>query len=204
MAENYNQSRSGSNSSSRGGGRRRPESAPKEFEERVVEINRVTRVVKGGKRMRFRALVVIGDKKGKVAYGLGKATDVTTAVAKAVTDAKKDMRTVFLNKGTLPYLVEGRHKSAHVLIKPAQSGTGLIAGGPVRVVLDLVGVKDAAAKMLGSSNKVSNIVATIDALSQMISPKVLFERRGTKSSQDRGTKSSQDKDSKKEAQEETV
>ena len=172
--------------------------------EQVLQIRRVSKKTQGGSNVSFSALVVTGDKKGKVAYGLGKATDVTTAVAKAVTDAKKDMRTVFLNKGTLPYLVEGRHKSAHVLIKPAQSGTGLIAGGPVRVVLDLVGVKDAAAKMLGSSNKVSNIVATIDALSQMISPKVLFERRGTKSSQDRGTKSSQDKDSKKEAQEETV
>ncbi|OGB73867.1 30S ribosomal protein S5 [candidate division Kazan bacterium RIFCSPHIGHO2_01_FULL_44_14] len=159
-------------------------------------MNRVTRVVKGGKRMRFRALVVIGDKNGRVAYGLGKAADVTTAVAKAVTDAKKDMRTVYLNKGTLPYLVEGKHKSAHVLIKPAQSGTGLIAGGPVRVVLDLVGVKDAAAKMLGSSNKISNIVATIDALSQMISPKAIFEQRGSRSSRDR--------DNKSKAQEETV
>src|SRR3989344_5891992 len=193
MADSHNQS--GSNSSARGG-RRRPAAAPKEFEERVVEINRVTRVVKGGKRMRFRALVVIGDKNGRVAYGLGKAADVTTAVAKAVTDAKKDMRTVYLNKGTLPYLVEGKHKSAHVLIKLAQSGTGLIAGGPVRVVLDLVGVKDAVAKMLGSSNKISNIVAAIDALSQMISPKAIFEERGSRSSRDR--------DNKSKAQEETV
>lgn len=158
--------------------RRGAAEAPKEFEERVVEINRVTRVVKGGKRMRFRALVVIGDKRGRVAYGLGKAADVSTAVAKAVTSAKKDVRAVYLRNGTLPYRVEATHKSAQVMIKPAQAGTGLIAGGPVRIVLDLAGVQDAAAKMLGSSNKISNIVAAIDALSRIIDPKALLSRRG--------------------------
>ena len=162
----------------RGGRRPRPISAPKEFDERVVEINRVTRVVKGGKRMRFRALVVIGDKQGRVAYGLGKAADVTTAVAKAVTDAKKDVKAVYLQKGTLPYQIMAVHKSAQVLIKPAQPGTGLIAGGPVRIVLDLAGVKDAVAKMLGSSNKISNIVATVDALGRIPSPQAIWESRG--------------------------
>ena len=161
----------------RGGGRRRPMAAAKEFDERVVEINRVTRVVKVCKRAPCRALVVIGDRNGRVAYGLGKAADVTTAVSKAVTDAKKDVKSVFLKDGTLPYQITAEHKSARVLIKPAKSGTGLIAGGPVRVVLELAGVKDAVAKMLGSSNKISNIVATTYAISRVVAPGTLRERR---------------------------
>lgn len=142
----------------------RRESIPSEFQERVLEINRVTRVVKGGKRMRFRALVVLGDKINRVAYGLGKANDVTTAVAKAVNEAKKDIKNIHIVHGTLPYRVQASHKSATVLIKPAKAGTGLIAGGAVRVVLELAGVKDAVAKVLGSSNKISNVVVTIQAL----------------------------------------
>lgn len=162
------------------GGRRpmREQRAPSEFQERVLEINRVTRVVKGGKRMRFRALVVIGDKINRIAFGLGKANDVTTAVAKAVNEAKKNVITVYLNEGTLPYKVQHSHKSATVLIKPAKSGTGLIAGGAVRAVLELAGVKDAVAKVLGSANKISNVVATIQSLEQVQEPNVILEHRG--------------------------
>jgi small subunit ribosomal protein S5 len=165
----------------RSGGFRRRSSEPRvpsEFEEKVLEVNRVTRVVKGGKRMRFRALVVIGDRKKRVAFGLGKAADVTTAVAKAVAAAKKDMLNVYLHKGTLPYRVIGIHKSAEVLIKPATPGTGLIAGGAVRTVLELAGVQDAVAKMLGSANKISNVMASMDALRQLTSRRELLANRG--------------------------
>lgn len=143
-----------------------------------MEINRVTRVVKGGKRMRFRALVVIGDKISRIAFGLGKANDVTAAVAKAVNEAKKDIITIYLTHGTLPYKMTSSHKSATVLIKPAKAGTGLIAGGSVRVVLELAGVKDAVAKVMGSANKISNVVATIKALKQVQSPKEILASRG--------------------------
>ncbi len=170
-------------------GRRRSEVLVKEFEERVVEINRVTRVVKGGKRLRFRALVVIGDKAShRVAYGIGKASDVTAAVTKAVADAKKDVRQVFLQEGTLPYRVSYSQKSAHVLIKPAPRGTGLIAGGPVRIVLQLAGVQDAVAKILGSSNKISNVAAAIGALSSLQPPSDIFKQRGVVQPQSRPTK----------------
>lgn len=169
----------------RGGGDRGPRGrrdqtprVPSEFEEKVIEVNRVTRVVKGGKRMRFRALVVIGDRKNRVAFGLGKANDVTAAVTKAVTAAKKDMVKAELYKGTLPYRVLGNHKSAQVLVKPATPGTGLIAGGAVRVVLELAGVKDAVAKMLGSANKISNVMATMDAIRQLTPRNELMSRRG--------------------------
>jgi len=156
----------------------REQRVPSEFQERVLEINRVTRVVKGGKRMRFRALVVIGDKINRISFGLGKANDVTAAVAKAVNEAKKNVITVYLTKGTLPYKITHSHKSATVLIKPAKAGTGLIAGGSVRIVLELAGVKDAVAKVMGSSNKISNVVATIQALEQIQAPKDILASRG--------------------------
>jgi small subunit ribosomal protein S5 len=158
---------------------RRPRvAAASEFDEKVLEVNRVTRVVKGGKRMRFRTLVVIGDHAGRIAYGLGKAGDVTTAVTKAVANAKKEVRSIYLQNGTLPYQVLHNTKSAQVLIRPAKPGTGLIAGGAMRIVLELAGVKDAVAKVLGSSNKISNVAATIEALAGIISPKDLAGRRG--------------------------
>jgi small subunit ribosomal protein S5 len=164
------------------GGKRgpRPEKPVSEFEERVIEVERVTRVVKGGKRLRFRVLVVIGNKKGKVAYGLGKAGDVSQAVQKAVADAKKDIRTVVFQEQTIPFQVIGVFKSARVLIKPAGDGTGLIAGGPVRIVLQLVGLQDVVAKMLGSKNKISNVMATINALDNIASPADIRARRGLK------------------------
>ena len=142
----------------------RGEREKSEFTERVLEINRVTRVVKGGKRMRFRALVVIGDEKGRISCGLGKAGDVSTAVGKAVASARKHVITIYRKSSSIPYPVESHYKSAHVLLKPAPAGTGIIAGGAMRVVLQLAGVKDVVGKALGSQNKNSNALATISAL----------------------------------------
>lgn len=147
--------------------RPRPEREKSEFTERVLEINRVTRVVKGGKRMRFRALVAIGDEKGRVACGLGKAGDVSTAVGKAVASARKDIITIYLKGSSIAYPVDSHYKSARVMLKPAPAGTGIIAGGSMRVVLQLAGIRDVVGKALGSQNKNSNALATIKALAQL-------------------------------------
>lgn len=149
---------------------RRPrgqEQAKREFEQKVVEIKRVTRVVAGGKRMRFRALVVIGDKKGKVGIGLRKGGDVTEAVQKAVNAAKKTMIPIALVNETIPHEIKLKFKSSVIFLKPARPGTGIIAGGAIRSVLDIAGVKNILSKMLGSSNKVNNVMATYLALSKM-------------------------------------
>ncbi|MBX4204713.1 MAG: 30S ribosomal protein S5 [Candidatus Doudnabacteria bacterium] len=143
------------------------EQAKREFEQKVVEVKRVTRVVAGGKRMRFRALVVIGDKKGKVGIGIRKGTDVTEAVQKAVNAAKKTMVSVHIVNDTIPHEVKMKYKSSVVFLKPARPGTGTIAGGAIRSVLDLVGVKNVLSKMIGSSNKVNNVMATYLALTSM-------------------------------------
>jgi small subunit ribosomal protein S5 len=132
-----------------------------------VEVKRVTRVVAGGKRMRFRALVVIGDKKGKVGIGLRKGADVTEAVQKAVNAAKKTMVAVQIVNDTIPHEIKMKYKSSVVFLKPARPGTGVIAGGAIRSVLDLVGVKNVLSKMIGSSNKVNNVMATYLALQAM-------------------------------------
>src|ERR1700741_4951678 len=150
------------------GGPRRNDRGPrveeeKQFDERVVNIDRVARVVKGGRRFRFRALVVVGDKKGKVGIGIAKGADVTTAVAKAVEVAKKNFIKVNLYKGTLPHEAEAKVGGARILIKPAAAGTGLIAGGTVRTVLEVAGVSNVLSKSLGSSNKINTAYATIEA-----------------------------------------
>lgn len=147
--------------------RKKYEQGPREFEQKVVEIKRVTRVVAGGKRMRFRALVVIGDKKGKVGIGIRKGADVTEAVQKAVNAAKKSMVHVNLVNDTIPHEAKVKFKSSVIFLKPARPGTGVIAGGSVRQVLDLVGVKNVLSKMLGSSNKINNVMATYQALINM-------------------------------------
>jgi len=141
----------------------------KQFDERVVHIDRVARVVKGGRRFRFRALVVLGDHKGKVGMGTAKGADVTTAVAKAVDVAKKSMISIHLYKGTIPHEAEAKVSGARILIKPAAPGTGLIAGGVVRTVLEVAGVKNALSKSLGSSNKINIASATLVAL-QSVEP----------------------------------
>jgi small subunit ribosomal protein S5 len=140
---------------------------PKEFEEKVIAIDRVARVVKGGRRFRFRATVVVGDGKGRVGVGVGKGGEVMTAIAKAVSRAKSQMILVPLRDHTIPHEIEVRFSGARVLLKPASAGTGVIAGGAVRNVLEIAGVRDILTKSLGSSNKVNNAYATIAALSQL-------------------------------------
>lgn len=142
----------------------------KQFDERVVAIDRVARVVKGGRRFRFRALVVVGDRKGKVGAGTAKGADVTAAVAKATEVAKKNLIQAPVEKGTIAHEQEAKVAGAHILIKPAAPGTGLIAGGVVRIVLEVAGVKDVLSKSLGSSNKINLAYATLEALS-LIEPK---------------------------------
>ncbi len=139
----------------------------KEFEEKVISIDRVTRVVKGGRRFRFRATVVIGDGKGRVGVGVGKGGEVMTSIAKAVSKAKKNMITVPLRNTTIPHEIEVAFSGARVLLKPASEGTGVIAGGAVRNVVEAAGIHDLLSKSLGSSNKVNNAYATILALSRL-------------------------------------
>lgn len=138
---------------------------PSEFEERVIEVRRVARTVKGGRRIRFRALVVIGNKKGKVGMGIAKANDVAEAVKKAVAQAKKNMVVVPLVNGTIPYDVISKHGGAVVMLKPAAEGTSIVAGGAVRAIAELAGITDLLSKMMGSSSKVNNITATLKAFS---------------------------------------
>ncbi len=149
----------------------------REFEQKVVEIKRVTRVVAGGKRMRFRALVVIGDKKGKVGMGLRKGVDVAEAVNKAVNAAKKNMVIVPLINETIPHQVKLKYKSSRILLLPARPGTGIIAGGALRSVLDLAGVKNILSKMLGSSNKVNNVKAVFEAFKKMKTKEQIAQAR---------------------------
>jgi small subunit ribosomal protein S5 len=143
----------------------------KEFDERIVHIDRVARVVKGGRRFRFRALVVVGDHKGKVGIGIAKGADVTAAVTKATEVAKKHMSKINLYKGTLPHEAEGKVGGARILIKPASAGTGLIAGGVVRTILEVAGVSNVLSKSLGSTNKANTAYATIVALQSLVPAK---------------------------------
>jgi small subunit ribosomal protein S5 len=148
---------------------RRNNRAPKEqeekmFDERVVAVDRVARVVKGGRRFRFRALVVIGDKKGRVGIGIAKGADVQAAVGKAVDIAKKKIVTVTIHNGTLAHETQAKVAGSNIFLKPASPGTGLIAGGVVRVVLEVAGYSNALSKSLGSSNKINSAYATLEAL----------------------------------------
>ena len=149
----------------------------KEFSETVVEINRISKKTKGGNQIRFSALVVVGDKKGKVGVGLAKAPDVRSAIRKAITAAQKRMIQVPLVGTTVPYSVHEKFSAAKVLLKPAPAGTGIIAGGPMRVVLEAAGIRDAVGKILGTKNKISNVYATLKAL-QSIS--VISQRKGAR------------------------
>jgi small subunit ribosomal protein S5 len=148
-----------------------------EFDQKVVEVKRVTRVTSGGKRMRFRALVVIGDHKGKVGMGLKKGADVSESVNKAVNAAKKNMITLPLVNETIPHVLNIKYKSSSLMLKPAKPGTGVIAGGAVRSVMELAGVKNVVSKMLGSNNKVNNVKAVFAAFSKMKSKETLFNMR---------------------------
>ena len=144
------------------------DAAPKEFEEVVINIDRVARVVKGGRRFRFKALVVVGNRKDKVGVGVSKGQDVQTAIAKATDVAKKNLITVPIANETIPHDAEVKVSGAQVLIKPAAPGTGIIAGGVVRQVIGVTGVRNLLSKSLGSTNKVNIAYATIDALKTLV------------------------------------
>ena len=149
-----------------------------EFEERVVTINRVTKVVKGGRRFRFAALVVIGDKKGRVGFGTGKSQEVPEAIKKAVESAKKNMITVATVKTTIPHEVTGIYGAGRVILRPASEGTGVIAGGPVRAVVELAGISDILSKSLGSATPINVVRATIEGLKSLETFEQVAARRG--------------------------
>lgn len=140
---------------------------PKEFDETVIQIDRVTKVVKGGRRLRFRATVVIGNRKGKVGIGIGKSHEVTGAIQKAIAKAKKNLATIVLDDSTIPHDIKIKFKAAKILLLPASKGTGIIAGGTIRKVLELAGIKDILSKSFGTTNKVNCTKATFEALKRL-------------------------------------
>ena len=152
--------------------------AQDQFEERVIEIARVAKVVKGGRRFQFRVTVVVGDKKGTISMGVGKANAVPDAMRKASERARKSMRVIHLSDTTIPHEVLGRVAGARVMLKPASPGTGVIAAGGVRAVLEAAGVRDILTKSQGSANVLNVVQATFDALSQLKSPQEEAARRG--------------------------
>ena len=171
----------GAKSDNRGPRRDRRDGAPEKekspYTERVVFINRVAKVVKGGRRFSFTALVVVGDQKGTIGVGYGKAKEVPQAIAKAVEDAKKQFFKVPVLNGTIPHPVQGEAAAGVVLLRPASPGTGVIAGGPVRAVLDCVGITDVLTKSLGSNNPINMVHATAAALKALEAPQAIAARR---------------------------
>ncbi|GAA4348438.1 30S ribosomal protein S5 [Hymenobacter saemangeumensis] len=152
--------------------------ADSDFKEKVVAINRVAKVVKGGRRFSFSAIVVVGDGNGTVGYGLGKANEVTDAIAKGIDDAKKNLVKVPMYKHTVPHKMEGKYSGGFVLVQPAAAGTGVIAGGAMRAVFESAGIKDVLAKSKGSSNPHNVVKATFDALAKMRDPLQIAQARG--------------------------
>ncbi len=162
------------------GGRRERDETP-EFADRLVAINRVSKTVKGGKRFGFAALVVVGDQKGRVGFGKGKAKEVPEAIRKATEQAKRQLVRVPLREGrTLHHDIEGRHGAGKVVMRTAPEGTGIIAGGPMRAVFEMLGVKDVVSKSIGSQNPYNMIRATMNGLTKEQSPRSVAQRRGKK------------------------
>jgi small subunit ribosomal protein S5 len=157
---------------------RRFEKEPAEFKERLVSINRVAKVVKGGKNFRFTALMVVGNEKGKVGVGLGKAAEIPEAVRKGVEDAKRHMVEIPIVGTTIPHAVEGRFGKGHVRMLPAEEGAGVIAGGPARAVLEMAGIRDIRTKSYGSNNPSNCVKATIEGLSQLRTAEQIAKARG--------------------------
>ena len=154
------------------------EREPSEFVEKLVSLNRVSKTVKGGRVMKFAALMVVGDEKGKVGYGLGKASEVTSAIAKGVEDAKKNLVKIPVLKGTIPHKQEARYSGSLVMIRPAAPGTGVIAGGAMRAVLESVGIRNVLAKSKGSSNPHNLVKATVAALLELRDARSVAQVRG--------------------------
>jgi small subunit ribosomal protein S5 len=152
--------------------------AETELKEKLVNLNRVAKVTKGGRTFSFAAVAVVGDGNGTVGHGLGKARDVSQAISKAVDDAKKNLIKVPIHNGTIPHEQKGKYGAGKVLIKPASDGTGVIAGGAMRAVLEIAGVHNVLAKSQGSSNPHNVVKATIDALQKLRSPMVIAKQRG--------------------------
>lgn len=165
---------------------RKPKRDQKEFEEQVISINRVTKVVKGGRRFRFAALVVVGDRKGRVGIGTGKANEVPDAIKKAVEDAKKNIFTVPVIGTTIPHEITGRYGAGSVYMGPAIEGTGVIAGGATRAILELAGISDILTKCLGSRTKINVVRATVDALQNLRTVESVAALRGKKPEEIRG------------------
>lgn len=156
----------------------REEKKSSDYIEKLVRLNRVAKVVKGGRRFSFSALIVVGDKKGHVGLGFGKANDVSEAIRKSLEKAKRNMMRVPIKKTTIPHEVLGVYKGAKVLLKPAAPGTGIIAGGPVRAIMDVCGVNDILSKSLGSKNTMNIVNAAINGLEKLMDKKKIAEGRG--------------------------
>lgn len=150
----------------------------KEFVEKLVKLNRTAKVVKGGRRFSFSALTVVGDQNGRVGYGFGKANDVSQAIKKSIEKAKANMVHIPLKNGTLPHEVQAKFKGSSVLLRPARSGTGIIAGGTIRAIMEAAGATDLLSKSLGSNSAVNVVRATFDAFSNLLDAKIIAKNRG--------------------------
>jgi small subunit ribosomal protein S5 len=154
------------------------EEKEEEFSEKLVKLNRVAKVVKGGRRFSFSALMVVGDKKGQVGIGFGKANEVSESIRKGVENAKKNIVSIQIKGNTIPHEVLGEFKGAKVIMKPASAGTGIIAGGPVRAVVEQAGIKDILTKSLGSNNAINVVKATMNGLKSIMNMQEIMENRG--------------------------
>jgi small subunit ribosomal protein S5 len=182
-AQGSNEGREGRGDGRRGGGRDRNrdrdrDAAEKEFVEKLVKLNRTAKVVKGGRRFSFSALTVIGDRKGKVGFGFGKANDVSEAIRKSIDRAKRNLILLPVKNGTIPHEIEGVFKASRVLLKPACSGTGIIAGGPVWAIMEAGGVTDVLSKSIGASSQYNVVKATFDCISKMLDARGVAKNRG--------------------------